>query len=493
MSLPEILIPYQVEWINDRNPVKVWEKSRRIGASYAEALDSVLEAAKSREAGGQNTYYLSYNKDMTQQFVKDCAFWAKVLNCVCGEAETLILRDADKDITVFKIRFESGFEVWGLPSEARSLRSKQGRVVIDEAAFVEDLEELNKAAMALLMWGGSVRILSTHNGEENKFNDLVKRIREGRFPYSLHRTTLDDALADGLYKTICRSGNPPVQWTEDGEAKWREETIAFYGDGADEELFCVPTRSGGAYFSSALVESCMDEDIPVIRWNSPAADFVDWPLETAASWTNDWCEENLKPHLDSLPEGHAHYFGEDFGRTGDLSVQWPITELTDLSLKTPFVLELHNAPFRTQEQILKYIIDRLPSFSGGALDARGNGQALAEFARQEYGPERILEVMISESWYRESMPKLKARFEDRTIVIPKDKDVLEDFRQIKVIKGVARVPETRTKGKGNEKRHADAPIAAAMAIYAREQLGQEEAWEVETAGEPLSTRLLSGF
>lgn len=167
-----------------------------------------MEAAKSREAGGQDTFYLSYNKEMTQTFIRDCAFWAKAFNMVADGAEELVLRDEDRDITVYRIRFASGFNVWGLPSEPRSLRSKQGRVIIDEAAFVDDLPELMKAAFALLMWGGSVSILSTHNGEDNPFNELVRDIRAGAKKYSLHRTTLDDALADGLFKTICKRGAP---------------------------------------------------------------------------------------------------------------------------------------------------------------------------------------------------------------------------------------------------------------------------------------------
>jgi phage FluMu gp28-like protein len=52
----DVLLPYQKAWIADESKVKVWEKSRRIGASYAEALASVLEAAKSKEAGGQSSY-----------------------------------------------------------------------------------------------------------------------------------------------------------------------------------------------------------------------------------------------------------------------------------------------------------------------------------------------------------------------------------------------------------------------------------------------------
>ncbi|MCL2233160.1 MAG: hypothetical protein FWB99_08800, partial [Treponema sp.] len=131
----DILLPYQKAWIVDESGVKVWEKSRRIGASYAEALASVLEAAKSKEAGGQSTYYLSYSKEMTQQFTRDCAFWARNLNAAAHELEEVLLKDEDKDITVYRVRFASGYEIWGLPSTARSLRSKQGRVIIDEAAF----------------------------------------------------------------------------------------------------------------------------------------------------------------------------------------------------------------------------------------------------------------------------------------------------------------------------------------------------------------------
>lgn len=33
-----ILLDYQKKWLQDNSKVKVWEKSRRIGASYVEAL-----------------------------------------------------------------------------------------------------------------------------------------------------------------------------------------------------------------------------------------------------------------------------------------------------------------------------------------------------------------------------------------------------------------------------------------------------------------------
>jgi phage FluMu gp28-like protein len=135
----DILLPCQKAWIAGTSKVKVWEKSRRIGASYAEALASVLEAAKTKEAGGRSSYYLSCSKEMTRQFARDCAFWAKHLNAAAHELEEVVINNEDKDITVYRVRFASGFEIWRLPSVARSLRSKQGRVIIDEAAFAEDL------------------------------------------------------------------------------------------------------------------------------------------------------------------------------------------------------------------------------------------------------------------------------------------------------------------------------------------------------------------
>ncbi len=484
--MSDLLLPYQAAWVGDRSRIKVWEKSRRVGASYCEAFDSVMEAALSPEAGGQSTYYLSYNKEMTQQFVKDCAFWAKVLNVVAGEVEEVVLKDKDRDITVYRIRCASGFEIWGMPSEPRSLRSKQGRVVIDEAAFVEDLPALMKAANALLMWGGCVRILSTHDGDDNPFNELVEDIRAGKKSYSLHRTTLDDALDNGLYRKICEVRG--IVWSRELENQWRTALLADYGDGAEEELFCIPSTGTGTYLTRNMIESVMEPNLPVIRWEPPGKDFVDWPLDRAWRETEDWCEEYLGPLLAALCPELRSFFGQDFGRNVDLSVIWPLQEKRNMDLVTPFVLELRDCPFRTQKQILFYVVSRLPRFAGGAMDARGNGQSLAEEARQEYGVERIGQVMLSESWYRENMPRLKREFEDRTWVIPRDALIMDDFRLIKKVRGTPRVPDARTSDKKGQKRHGDAAIAGAMAVFASKTM--EGAGRAEY--QSLSKRRMSG-
>ena len=483
----DVFLPYQKKWLADKASVKVVEKSRRVGLTWAQAHDDTLLAATSGRYG-MDVLYISFNQDMTREYIEACADWAKRLQLVAGKVNEDVFKDGDeREIKAFRIDFASGRKILALSNRPSNLRGKQGRVIIDEAAFVEDLPELLKAALALLMWGGQVIIISTHNGADNAFNQLVQDVRAGNLPYSLHRITLDDALHDGLYRRICQVTEKP--WTQEGEDAWRAELIKTYGDGADEELFCIPRQSSGAYLTTAMLEACMGV-APVLTWTPPAEDFVDWPLPVAERYTRGWIAEELEPLLAPLPQDMAHFCGVDFGRSGDLSVFWPATEEKDLRLVPPFVLELRNCPHRTQQQILFAILERLPRFSGVSLDARGNGSALAEAARQQYGPEQVREVMISESWYRETMPLLKAGIEDKTLLLPRDAGILSDFRSLRVVKGVARVPEQRTKDKTGG-RHGDSVIACAMMLDARKELGSAEPWEY--VGIPMAGFALNGW
>ena len=458
----EVLLPYQQAWGRDNSEVKVWEKSRRIGASYAEAALSVLEAAKPKNAGGQSTHYLSYNKDMTRQFIDDCATWAKALNKAAGEMEEIVLDDEDKDITVFRISFAAGNEIWGLPSTPRVLRSKQGRVVLDEAAFVDDLEALIEAAMALTIWGGSVSILSTHNGDESEFNTLITDIKEGRQDYSLHRTTIQDALDDGLYKRICFVKRR--EWSEAAEGQFLESLMKMYRNGPAQELYCIPAQGGTRYISRSLVESCMDKAVPVLAYEC-SDEFTFKSERHRTRRTETWIASDLESILRTAPSTPA-YIGMDFARSGDLSAIAIAAEEGERLLRSITYLELRNVPFAQQLQILYYCIENLPRFFAAAIDARGNGQMIAEYAAQKYGPESVHQVMPSRPFYMEYMPKYKARFEDNEIIIPHSTGIIDDHRTVILDRGVPLVSE-RT-GTAREKRHGDTVIAGVLLIYARE-------------------------
>lgn len=486
---PAVLLPYQQAWIADKADVKLCEKSRRTGLTWAEAADDVLIAASTKPAGGQNVWYIGYNLDMAKEYIDACAMWARAFNRAAGDIEEAILEDEDKQIRTFIIRFESGHRITALSSRPSNLRGKQGVVVIDEAAFHEDLPALLKAAMALLIWGGKVRIISTHDGETNPFNELLLECRAGKRPYSVHRLPFREAVEQGLYRRVClRLGK---EWAQADEEAWMAEVYAFYSEDAAEELDVIPSSGEGAFLTRAMIESCMDDAVPVVRWVVPAG-FAQLPRHQREAECDEFCR-SLDSLIEKLPANLRHFFGSDFARSGDASDIWPLIETPALKYETPFVVELRNVPFEQQRQVLFYLVKRLPRFTGGAMDARGNGQYLAEVAMQEFGASRIAQVMLSLEWYRENMPPFRAAFEDRNLSVPRHADVLSDLRAIKKERGVAKVPDGATyRGSDGHQRHGDAAVAAALALFAARMIAGA-AIEFQSTGPRAAIRELDRF
>lgn len=479
-----VLLPYQQRLLASvsANAVTVVEKSRRTGFSWAMGASAVLTAGATRAAGGQDVFYMGYNLEMAREFIDYCADWAKQFQPAALEVQDFLFTDPDhpeREIKAFRIAFASGFKVVALPSVPRALRGMQGLVIIDEAAFHDDLDELLKAAFALLIWGGKVVVISTHNGDAHPFNVLVQDIRAGRRPYNLLRVTFDDALADGLFRRICLTTGKT--WSPAAEAEWRASIVAFYGTGADEELHVIPSQSTGSAIPAPLIEARMADGIPVLRWECKP-EFVHWADHLRQAEALTWCETHLAPLLAALDPRTPHALGGDFGRSGDLSVFWPLSVEKTLVRRTPFVVELRNVPFDQQRQVLFYICDRLPLLRAGKLDARGNGQYLAEVAMQRYGAGRFEPVMLSEGWYRDHMPPFKAAFEDAAIILPKDRDILSDIRALQMVRGVIRIPDRRTESATGGQRHGDAAIAGALAYAASRVEAEEYGYEAVRPG-----------
>lgn len=462
---PPALLPYQQALVaSTADPVVVYEKSRRIGISWAAASAAALASAASREAGGMDTLYIGYNLEMAREFIGDASFWSRHLHgFAAGVDEFAFDDDGERQIRAFRIRFASGFEIVALSARPRSLRGKQGFVIVDEAAFHDDLRALLKAAMALLMWGGRVWIVSTHDGADNPFNELVEDVRAGRKPFRLFRTTFAEAVAQGLHRRICLVNG--WAWSADAEAAWVGQIRGYYGDDAAEELDAIPSLGSGVWLTRAQIDACMNPAFPVVYLRCEDG-FEQRPDAERRAFVAAWLENEIDPLLARLDRTALGFLGGDFARSGDLTALWP-GQLVGATLRAPFAVELRNMPFREQEQVLFHICDGMPRFIAGAVDARGLGAALAEYGAQRYGAERFAQVMATREWYRETMPGLKARFEDKTIEVPRDDDIRQDLRQVRVDKGVPMVPEaSRVRSSRGGQRHGDAAIAAAMLHFA---------------------------
>ncbi|GEO82282.1 phage terminase large subunit family protein [Pararhodospirillum oryzae] len=422
-----LLLPYQSGYLDvvAKHDVTVVEKSRRIGFTWATAADATLTAAAERSAGGMDVYYLAYEKEMTREFIDTCAAWARLFDKAASAVEEIVFKDGDKDILAFRIVFASGYEVVALSSTPRGLRGRQGKVILDEAAFHDNLEEVLKAALALLIWGGKVVVISTHNGAENPYATLVQEAKAGQKGYGFVRVTFDDALASGLYRRICLVRGQP--WDGADEARWREGIIRQYGDGADEELNCIPNVTGGAWIAGAHIEAAVHADA-----GRPA-----------------------------LYAGGACFAGNDIARRRD---RWVATvlERTGVVLWLRSEIVLSDAPFREQLATIDglmadYRILRL------AADQTGIGEMPVEEMRRAHGS-RVEGVIMSGDRRLAVAQAARDAFERGVVRIPDDPALKADLRKIKRVAGPTGAP--RLVAGRDASGHADRAWALFLALAA---------------------------
>lgn len=474
-GLPAVLLPYQakaVSLLDGGCQALFVEKSRRIGMTWGLAAYAVLRAGRQKAAGGMDVMYISYSREMTREFIDACAMWARAFNMAATAVEeTLFDQDnEDKAINAFRIKFASGFEIMGLSSAPRGLRGKQGVVIIDEAAFVDDLEALLKSAMAFLIWGGQVVVCSTHLGFDNPFNAQIQDILAGRAPYAHMRITLDDALEQGLYQRVALVTGKP--WTPEAEAKWRQDILTFYRDNADEELYCVPSMSSGAWLAAPLIEARMTVSTPILRLELPSNYLHMSRLQQKIEIAPFMAE--LEEALGGLDLSPRFAFGFDFARVADLTVGCLLAIEPTLKRRQELVFELRNVPGNEQKDITSKVLDKVRGrLVGAAFDATGMGWTVAEDMGRRFGLREdhetgsgmIMALKFTEEWYRLNMPPLKTAFEDDAIALSKDADHLSDLRTVKLVRGIPRVPPTR-EGETGKKRHGDYAIALALAHWA---------------------------
>src|SRR5690349_20019573 len=67
-------LPYQERWILDQSPLRIIQKSRQVGITYADAYDSVLKAS-SKDAR-LDVWISSRDQAQAKLYLEDCKYWA---------------------------------------------------------------------------------------------------------------------------------------------------------------------------------------------------------------------------------------------------------------------------------------------------------------------------------------------------------------------------------------------------------------------------------
>jgi len=441
-------LPYQRRWIEDPAPFKIMEKSRQVGISWASAYACVRRAATRKQR--LDTWVSSRDALQAKLFLEDCRAFADALNLAASSFCKPILAPTERRNSL-TLSLATGPRIHSLTSNPDAQAGKRGDRVLDEFALHRDPRQLFAIAQPGLTWGGQLEIISTHRGAQNYFNQLVNEARHGGNPkgISLHRVTLEDALAQGFLKKLhskLPAGDPRRQMDEADYFNFVRQSCA------DEETFrqeycCVPADDAGA--------------------------FLPWDLIAAAEYHNDepW-ELNLHTHrlnLSSSKPIHLQtytptnfYLGIDLARDRDLTVFWLVEKTSGLTLSRK-VICLRDTPFSEQEQVLDDFM-RLPGLRRVCIDQTGLGRQFAERARERYGRYRIEGVTFTPAVKEALAYPLRSALEDRQLKIPNDKHIRADLRAIK--KSPTAAGHIRFTSDRGLHGHADRFWALALALHA---------------------------
>lgn len=442
-SKNSLLLPYQSDFVSDRSRLVLVEKSRQIGFSWATALGLVREKSLSAESARKHgvtptdDWVSSRDEEQAVLFIRDCKQFAGIYDKGAQDLGERVI-DA-KGNKAHVLRFANGQEIHSMSSNPDAQAGKRGNRVLDEFALHADPRQLYTIAYPGITWGGALRIISTHRGTGNYFNELVQEVKHKGNPkgFSLHTVTLQRALDEGfLFKLQSK-----LPSTDERQAFGEADYFDWVKSGcADDESFqqeycCLPADDTSAFLSYDLIASC--EYRPTDLWER---------------------------HPDDGQEFTGRLFlGVDIGRRHDLTVIWVMEKLGDV-LWTRAVIELKNERFAAQEESLYPWIQVAHRC---CIDATGLGMQLAERAQERFGKFKVEAVNFSGPVKEELAYPARAHFEDRTIRIPNRKEIRSDLRAIK--KESTAAGNIRFTADASPNGHADRFWAMALGCHASKE------------------------
>jgi len=389
-------LPYQRAWICDGSRLRLCQKSRQIGMSYADSYDSVLKAAV---MPGRDVWVMSRDEAQAKQYIRYCKRWANILHYAAADhGEQVFTAQNGKFMQVQVLSFASRASIYALSSNPDAIVGKTGHVKLDEFALHKDQRTLYAVAKPVIQWGGTLSAISTHRGIGTVFNDLITDIQQRGNPmgWSLHSVPIQLAVQQGLVEKINASTG-----ADDSRETWlaRQRAECIDEEQWLQEYCCVPADEAAAFISYDLINACTEPDLYLLT----AEQFL------------------------AAPNSQL-FLGLDLARKHDLCV-------LDLGEKIGDVvwdrlrIELLNRPFSEIEEAL-YRLLSMPQLRRACLDATGMGLQLAERARERF--DWKIEPITFTAQVKEALATgLKIDLENRHLRLVDDPALRADLRGIR--------------------------------------------------------------
>ena len=195
--LREILMPYQLKWVEDSSRFKIGLWSRQTGKSFATACEAVMDCAAQPKGNSCLWVVLSAGERQALEWMEKAKKWTEAVKATVDSYDEI--RDsANALLSRAEIRFANGARIVAIPANPDTARGYSANLVLDEFAIHERPFDIWAAIYPSitnpLNGEKRLRIVSTPKGRGNKFADLW----EHNDKYSKHKVTIEDAVRMGL-------------------------------------------------------------------------------------------------------------------------------------------------------------------------------------------------------------------------------------------------------------------------------------------------------
>lgn len=411
-------MPYQADWVLDQARFKIGLWARQTGKSFSTAEEAVNDCLQRKTTW----VTLSAGERQALEWMFKAREWSEAYKIAIEE----YVEDRESAEALLKnaeIRWPNGSRLIGIPANPKTARGYSANLTLDEFAFHEDPDAIWRAIYPSisnpLRGQFKIRVVSTPNGQGNKFSDLWHKDNQ----WSKHKVDIQTAVDRGLPLNIdeLRAGlDDPEGWAQEYECQF-----------IDAAAVLLP------YDLIALCESAEAAEVsPVEFWQTRGQFPVD--------------------------------LGIDFGRKKDLTVCWALETVADLHV-TREVLSLRGVS--TPDQV-NHLRPRIQRARRVCLDYTGPGVGLGDYLVKEFGewnPEahqfgKIELCTFTNTLKLEIFSKLRMAFERRGVRVPISREIREDLHSMHRVTTAAgnvtyRAPHTPDG-------HADRCTAMALAVRA---------------------------
>ncbi|MCD8208215.1 MAG: terminase family protein [Bacteroidales bacterium] len=437
------LLVYQREFVNDKSRFKIIASSRQIGKSMMTAYEAVEDCVVHPNS---SWICVSAGQRQAYEWLTKAKRWVRTFQLWGASTFQRGVGDVVKS-NVGEIEFANGSKIVALPPNPDTIRGYSGNLVLDEFALVDDDEEVWEAILPTIsseIQGHKFRVViaSTVNGTNNKFWDILSK-PQGQV-WSQYKID--------VYKAVELGCNLDIEELKKGigdEEMWAQEYL------------CEPVAQSSTAFPAGLIDSVTDNKKSL----------------GASMWLAD----------SDLAEAGARYvMGVDVARSKDYSVFWVCRVDPRGRLITREVRSFQGQKLSTQEEwIARYL--RFPSVERCVIDETGMGAGVVDRLSDAFG-ERVVGFTFTRESKTALFTAMRSAFEDKRIVIPRDRAVFEDILAMQRFyskDGNIKYSAPRRKGS-----HSDRATACALCIHAfsmKSGVSHSGAWCPSMGSSPVVT------